>query len=219
MPIKAIFFDFDGVLVDSTDHKFAAYCHALAPYNVDGDEVRHVQKGCAGQSRRAVLAAMHERFLGFPASPQTLDGLVRAFTEHDESVRDRMRLVPGTIEFLDRASDRFFTAIVSGTPQDVLDRTVDQFHLRPHFDRIRGTPPEKPVLLRSLLDECGIRSDQSVMVGDGRVDQEAAAMCGVRFAGFGSRTGSFRPRDAWLVVDSLPELFGALSVPETAVAA
>ena len=56
--IKAICFDFDGVIMDSMGLKLDAYCFALQQFNFPYAEIKDLVHTLAGLSRQKMLAMM-----------------------------------------------------------------------------------------------------------------------------------------------------------------
>jgi phosphoglycolate phosphatase len=134
------------------------------------------------------------------------------FREHDEASREKMRLKDGAEDFLDAARARGIPmAIVTGTPQDVIDRTIDHFSLRPFFIRVCGSPGTKPEHLSRLVREAGADPARCLYVGDAIKDQEAAAEAGMAFAGVNNGDDPFRPEGLSLEIRGLQELIPILS--------
>ena len=115
-PILAIFFDFDGVILDSMHLKLESYCFALQQYNFPRSEIRRIQLRLAGLSRHEVLYAIVNELNGPPSLDEARQ-LGESFSEHDISLISAMKPVPGSMEFLKIVSRDYFTTIITGTPQ------------------------------------------------------------------------------------------------------
>ena len=120
--------------------------------------------------------------------------------------------VPGTLPFLKRVHSHCFTAVVTGTPQDVIDKTVSFHNLNPYFDEVRGSPQSKEEIVEDLIRRYDIPRDQSIFIGDGKTDQDAADTCHIRFVGLDRGDKSFVPERAWKVVSTLMDLLPELGV-------
>lgn len=185
--LKAVLFDFDGVVADSMGLKLECYLHALRGFRPDPARVEELQIRNAGHPRREVLRAMHRSLLGSEPAPESLDRLVADFEGQDESNRGSIRLVPGVLDLLKSLQGRLRTAIITGTPQDVIDRTVDQLRLAPFFDQVRGTPGDKASHMRAAMEDFGASPRECAYIGDAEGDQRSADVAGVPFVAFGGR--------------------------------
>lgn len=189
-----VFLDFDGVVMDSMGLKLDSYCHAFDGLGFPREAVRKLQLASAGLSRFKTIPIMYESLAGGPMPEDLYRSCLARFTDHDEASRARMTLKEGAAEFLASArASGLRLAIVTGTPQDAIDRTVERFALRPYFERVCGAPGTKVEHLGSLLGEFRLDPARCLFVGDAVLDQEAATAAGVPFAGIDNGDNPFRP--------------------------
>ena len=202
-----IFLDFDGVIMDSMGLKLDSYCHAFEGCGFTREGIRKVQLESAGLSRHRTLPLMYETLSGKPIPEDKLRECLERFGEHDEASRSKMELKPGTAEFLDWAGAAGIPlAIVTGTPQDVIDRTIAHFGLGPRFVRVCGAPGLKPDHLRALLREFSLDPARCLYVGDAILDQKAAVPLGIPFVGVNNGDDPFRREGLLAEVRSLREI-------------
>jgi len=179
-----IFLDFDGVIMDSMSLKLESYAYALAPFGLKADVIRPLQLLSAGISRRKTLPFMVRELLGQEMSGPEIEAALARFRESDEANRSRMRFMPGAVEFFEAAGHADIPLfILTGTPQDVIEVTVDIFHIRKYFEGILGSPPGKVLHLQEQARAQGIELQAGLFVGDSPKDQEAARIAGIPFVG------------------------------------
>jgi phosphoglycolate phosphatase len=180
-----IFLDFDGVIMDSMTLKLDAYCHALVEFGFSREEIRTQQLLYAGLSRSRALPLMYKALSGGDAiTPEAQERVLARFAEEDLRLRPRMRLMPGALEFLEEAARRAMPlAVVTGTPQEVIDGTVDHFGIRRWFREVHGWPPIKAEHLAGLLARHGLKPGEAIYVGDAVQDLRAAEAAGIPFIG------------------------------------
>jgi HAD superfamily hydrolase (TIGR01509 family) len=192
--LKWIFLDFDGVIMDSMTLKLDAYCFALEEYGFDREKLKTQQLLYAGLSRSRAVPLMFAALAGKPMTEEAKERALRRFAEEDLRLRPRMRLIPGVKEFLQEAERRRMPlAVVTGTPQEVIDGTVDLFDLREFFREVHGYPPAKPERLRDLLERHGLKPEEAIYVGDAVVDQKSAAEVGIPFVAINAGDDPFLP--------------------------
>lgn len=211
-PPSLVCLDFDGVIMDSMALKLESYCHAFTGMGFAREAIRKIQLELAGISRFKTVPLMYLALSGKPM-PEALaaEALVR-FGEHDEASRARMVLKAGALDFLSAAKSLGIPlAIVTGTPQEVIERTVDCFSLRSFFARVCGSPPAKPEHLARLAGEFGFAPAACLYVGDAIKDQEAAVATRMPFAGVNNGDDPFRPEGLSLEVGALAALIPVLS--------
>ncbi len=180
----AIFFDFDGVLVESTDIKIRAFRRL---YQDHGDEVveavvaHHVHHG--GVSRRKKIRYCHKQLLGIRLTESELDDLARQFSNLVVSEVVACDDVPGSKALLDRLTGHVPLFVISGTPHEELVHIVEHRGMPGHFVEVRGSPPSKVPHIRELLDRHGLKAERVLFVGDAMTDYNAATNCGLAFLG------------------------------------
>jgi phosphoglycolate phosphatase-like HAD superfamily hydrolase len=198
--------------MDSMALKLESYLHALSPWASDRKAIRSLQLASAGLSRFKVIPYMYEALMGHPMPPERFDEALARFTAHDEASRARMVLKPGTKAFLAAAGAAGIPlAIVTGTPQEAIDRTITHFSLGPSFREVRGSPGLKKDHLLDLLSSWNLRAEECYYVGDAVMDQEAAAAAGIPFIGVDNGDHPFHSGTLVAEItslDTLPELLG-----------
>lgn len=204
--LRAVFFDFDGVVMDSMHLKLESYCYAFEGEGFDPDEINRIQTREAGISRHRLLGIIYKELKGEKLPAALFERALERFNRHDDESRGRMEFVPGTERFLQKVAVRYYTAVVTGTPQEVIERTVAHFGLGPYFDEVRGSPKVKTEHLGELMRGRALRPEQCLYVGDAVKDQEAAEACQVPFVGLDRGDAPFVTARAWAVVHSLAEL-------------
>jgi phosphoglycolate phosphatase-like HAD superfamily hydrolase len=203
-----IFLDFDGVIMDSMTLKLDAYCFALAEFGFTRTQVREQQLLYAGLSRSRALPLMFKELSGGEEiTPAAQERVLARFAEEDIRLRPRMKLMPGVIGFLNEAAGRGVPlVVVTGTPQDVIDGTVDHFGLRTYFREIHGWPPMKAEHLQSLLDRHCLGPNEVLYVGDAVQDINAAESVGIPFYAVDHGDGAFAGRSPRATLQGLREL-------------
>jgi len=182
---QAVFFDFDGVIADSTQVKiralttlFASYGtavqEAVVRYHLDNggmprhEKIRHCFTAFAGQS----LTEAELEQAGLTFSTLVLDEVVAA------------PLIAGardTLERLKLADIPVF--VVSGTPGDEMRLIVVRKTLAPYFAEVHGSPQDKPTIIADILTRRGFSSNRCLFIGDAMADYHAAMARGLHFLG------------------------------------
>ena len=182
--IRAIIFDFDGIIVESVDIKTKAFAELYHSY---GDEV--VQKVVAhheangGMSRYEKIRHYHNSYLGIPISQNEVETLALRFSK---TVMDRVINAPyvdGALEFLESYKTKYEFFISTGTPQSEIESILTKRNIRHYFKRIWGSPVIKAEHVKSILREFDFRSGEVIFVGDAPSDIEAAQANALEFIG------------------------------------
>lgn len=181
---NAVFFDFDGVIVESTAIKTEAFSAVYAPYGPEvlATAIAH-HKANEGISRTIKFRHCHKALLGIDLDDVALAELARAYTAE---VEDRVVVcdgVAGAEDFLVLHYQRIPLFVVSGTPEDELRRITDRRDLTQYFTEVRGSPATKDAIVTELLERCDLNAAETLFVGDAVADYHAATACGVPFIG------------------------------------
>lgn len=179
--IKAIIFDFDGVLVESAHIKTDAFRQLFSSrHDKVEDIVRHHIENM-GISRYVKFKHIYENMLNEPYS-EALG--VQLGAEFSNIVLDAIKKAPfvkGTEEFLKENYQEYLFFIASGTPQDELDDIVSSRGIGEFFREIHGTPSTKKEIIESILLKYDIKRDEVIFVGDAESDMLAATETGIKF--------------------------------------
>jgi len=197
--VRAVVFDFDGVILESADIKTDAFCELfshLEPSLVARVREHHLAN--LGISRFVKFDWIYQNVIKQPLDePQKLE-----LGDRFSSIALRKVLacpfVPGAEAALAALDGRYPMFVASGTPQGELDRVVDARELRGHFLEVWGSPREKPNILADIAGRHGYRPDEMLFIGDGASDERAAGTAGTLFlarstaalAGHWSRSGA-----------------------------
>jgi beta-phosphoglucomutase len=135
--IQAIFFDFNGVIIDDERLQMAAYKDVLGKHGIALTESDYY--GSLGMDDETFVLAAFER------AKQTLsDDLLRTISE-EKTVQHRklfggvLPLFPGVVTFLKATSRRYSLGVVSMATQSEIGYILDRAHLRSLFSVIVST--------------------------------------------------------------------------------
>jgi len=173
-------FDLDGTLTDPAAGITACIRHGLAAVGFDASDHEPL-----------------ERFIGPPLS-DSFAGIGLSSTQVDEAIaayRERFaiagmfenRVYDGIAELLTGLTEAGWTLAVATSKPDVFaNRILEHFELDSFFDVVAGatmtdTRRSKRDVLTHALDELGPRSPdaRTIMIGDRRLDIDAAHACDI----------------------------------------
>lgn len=204
----AIFFDFDGVIVDSVELKISAFGELYADH---GEEIRGMveayQRAHPGETRFEKIPMFHRSLLGIELSPAAIAAECDRLGEIilDEVVA--CPLMPDIAEALRVLRSRDIPChIVSGTPQDELAEIVERKGIGHFFRSIHGSPRSKSAISEDIFAMCGYDRSRSLFIGDAMTDYRCAIACNMPFLGIGDLAGSPFPFGTH-VVERLGETF------------
>ena len=180
-PLRAVAFDFDGVILESGLIKQRAFLDLFAdrPDLKPGVLTHHRRN--LGVSRYDKIAWIHRELIGRPLGAEELAEQGRRYSELVLESVLACPLVDGAEELLGALEGRVLAFVVSATPQEELELIVDRRGLGRYFRELRGAPGAKAEVLADLMRRYRLEAGELVMVGDGLSDYEGARRAGVGF--------------------------------------
>jgi phosphoglycolate phosphatase-like HAD superfamily hydrolase len=180
--LKALFFDFDGVIAESVDIKTKAFGRLFEKEGPDiVKKVVEYHSNNTGVSRYDKFRYFYKNFLNRPLPEAEFKRLCGEF---EKLVVDEVVAAPfvkGASEFLEKHSGSYANYIVSATPQQEIEDIVRRKGLARFFKEVFGAPTRKKDAVKAVLEKLGIPAGEALYVGDAMSDLEAARSNGVHF--------------------------------------
>lgn len=179
--LKAIIFDFDGVILESVHIKTDAFLELFSTYpqHLNAIKTYHLENG--GVSRFVKFRWIYKELLEESIDETQILALGERFSQLVFNKILSAPFVPGAIEFLNFCRDRFYCFIASGTPEDELRKIVTQRGLAEFFNEVKGTPTSKVNIVHELCGKYKINPTQCLFIGDATTDYQAARTTGTYF--------------------------------------
>jgi phosphoglycolate phosphatase len=185
MKIKAIVFDFDGVLVDSVGLKNQAFEEIYQEHfgELTPDVQEYINKN-GGLERAKRFTHFYQTTEGRDPSETELELLSKLFTLKIKQVMIDRAVMPGVAKTLDSLKAKGIPMyIASGTPHEELGEICQQIGLKEYFVDIYGAPNSKAWVIKKAFETYGVPFQQILMVGDSMIDWHAAHMTQCAFLG------------------------------------
>ncbi len=179
--IKAIIFDFDGVIVESADIKTEAFRKLFSSYPDKVDRIVNHHLENMGISRYVKFRYIFENILHKELTQNEEAQLGERFSQIVLGEILKAPFVAGVLDFFKNCDGRYQLFIASGTPQDELDHVVLKRGLKDYFRGIYGSPRQKLDIIESILRQNNILQNEAVFVGDAESDLIAAKETGIYF--------------------------------------
>lgn len=180
--IKAVIFDFDGVLVESLDIKEVAFARL---FESEGEtvvsSVIEYHRAHGGVSRYDKFRYFYREILKRELSEVRFQELCSRFSELVLEEVVKCPFVPGATEFLNAFAHTLPCYITSATPESELSEILLRRGMTGFFRRVFGAPTSKADAVSAILAETGFMRHEAVYVGDALADYEAAKTNGVNF--------------------------------------
>ena len=132
--IKAIFFDFNGVIIDDETIQMKAYQEILRGHQIDLTEEWYMS--ALGMDDRTFVKAMFDRAKR-PLTDPVLETVLGEKTDmHRQMIEDELPLFPGVLTFLKAASREFSLGLVSMANKTEVGYVFQRANLTPLFSII-----------------------------------------------------------------------------------
>lgn len=203
--IKAIIFDFDGVIVDSVNVKTEAFAELYRPHGTDIEEKvinHHLNNG--GMSRFEKFKIYHEEFLDKEISETEVNQLADEFSKLVIEKVINAPYIKGAHKFLKTYFKEYDFYISSGTPTDEIKKITASRGIDSYFKGIFGSPRKKEDHVKEIMENNNYDKEEVVFIGDASSDRKAARKNGVNFIGVLNENIDFS--DERYTVNNLEEL-------------
>lgn len=185
MSYQAVFFDFDGVILDSVHVKTEAFAAMFRKYGPKVEQSvvdYHLANG--GVSRFRKFEYYYTHLLKKPIDKKTLNHLGDEFNKLSlQGVLDA-QFITGALETLkELLQKRIPCFVASGTPDEEIKLIVEKRKLTPYFEEVHGSPTTKDEILLDIACRYNYRLHDCLFIGDAMTDFEAARMTGTDFLG------------------------------------
>ena len=179
--IKAIIFDYDGVLVDSRDVGMKAY-KAIA------DTFGRKAFASMADFQRVQKMSFKETFTQWGASTeQRIKEAEQLYRKVTTENREKITLIPGIKSLLQQLSKRYTLAIVSGTYRELIKPMLQHHDIEQYFSQVVTrddvqNPKPHPEGLLACLRRLNIKPQETIFIGDMTIDIDMGHAAGVQTA-------------------------------------
>lgn len=185
--IEALFFDFDGVLLDSVRTKTKAFETLFKDYpdEIIKTVVRY-HKLHGGISRVEKIRHAYENIIKKPLTEKQVMEWADRYSDLVVEEVIRVPWIKGAKAFLEKFGSKRPFFVISGTPEAELKYVVEQRKMNHYFKEVLGSPVKKPEHIRKLLEKYSLAPERCVFIGDALTDYNAALETGLHFIGIQS---------------------------------
>lgn len=179
--IRAVIFDFDGVILESSDIKTDAFLELFKDYPEHRQSILEYHIEHQGISRYNKFRWIYKNLLKCEYDKKIEMQLGEAFSEIVFDKIMNAPFVPGALELLQKMESRVPAFIASGTPDSELKKIVDDRSLTPFFANIFGSDISKEQAIREVQMKYHFKKPEMLFVGDAVSDYKAASSENLHF--------------------------------------
>ena len=139
--IKAVIFDYDGVIAESVNVKTDAFAELYKPYGTDIVQkvIKHHEAN-GGVSRFEKFKIYHKNYLKEDITQLEIDVLASKFSNFVLQKVIDSPYVTGVYDFISSNYKNYDFHISTGTPSDEIETILKQKSLRKFFNEVYGSP-------------------------------------------------------------------------------
>ena len=178
---RCMFFDFDGVVLESGNIKTEAFLELYQGLGID-EEVKAHHIANQGISRYEKFKWIAGNLLSVPYTDAYEKEMGDKFSSLVKQKVTQAAFVSGFPELIReiRMHD-ILCVIASGTPQTELENIVKDRGLTSWFDEVHGSPKKKADIVEDVLERYGLDRESCLFYGDASTDHEAAENTNIDF--------------------------------------
>lgn len=181
MDIKAIVFDFDGVIAESVNIKTEAFQQLFSSYQEHHAQIMAYLHAHYSYSRFVQFRGVVEGVLKQPYTSELEQQLNEKFSQMVVSKIIACPFVPGAVELLKHCLHKRPMYIVSLTPDQELKGILSGKGVDSYFKAFYGSTLTKAQSLREIMRIEKISPSELIFIGDALSDFNAAKETGVCF--------------------------------------
>ena len=184
--LTTVFWDFDGVLMDSNKVRDIGFERVLRAYPKEQlARLMAFHQRNGGLSRYVKFRYFFEEVLQTSVTDAQIAALSAKFSAvMKERLTDKKLLIEETVAYVSQHHQRYAMHVVSGSDQTELRYLCKALGIADYFASIHGSPTPKTELVRQLIRTHGYAPDHCVLIGDSINDFEAAKDNAVSFVAY-----------------------------------
>ena len=182
--LKAIIFDFDGVITDSEPSHLRMFQKVLLEMGISLDKKEYYEKYLGMDDKGCFATVLRSH--GIDTDPDLIQSLIKKKTNYlMEAMKSDLFIYPGVVDFIEKARKRYLLAVASGALRHEIEFVLIHTGVLSAFDVIvsaedvqEGKPnPECFNLALRRLNEMGerdIRPEECIVIEDSIAGIEGA---------------------------------------------
>ena len=198
---KNIFWDFDGVIMDSNPIRDLGFEQIFSAFEKDKvARLMDYHRKNGGLSRFHKIRYFFEQILQQKISEAEVKQYADRFSViMRELLRNKDLLISDSVNYISMEKDRKNFHLVSASAEDELRYVCAELGITGYFQSIHGSPTTKADNVKQLLAQKGYPLHLTCLIGDSVNDAQAAAENAIGFFGYNSQRLQQMPGIAYIV--------------------
>jgi HAD superfamily hydrolase (TIGR01549 family) len=186
--IQTLFWDFDGVIMDSNAVRDLGFEEVLKEYpQPEVDALMDFHRRNGGLSRYVKFRHFFENIRGESITEEEVKIWASRFSQiMMQTLIKPDLLIDETLDFIKANTQKYTMHIVSGSDQTELRLICKSLDIAKYFNSIHGSPTPKNDLVAELLQTHSYDKSTCLLIGDSKNDFEASKINGIQFMGYGN---------------------------------
>lgn len=187
--IKAVLWDFDGVIIDSMKIKGDGFKELFKNHNLADVKILekyHYANG--GVSRFDKIKYFYNKILNKDISEEKMLNLSDKFASIiNKKIFNKDILVQDSLIFIEKNFIKYNFHIVSGAEHNELNSLCKFFKIDQYFKSINGSPTKKDILVQTVISNFKYNPTEVILIGDAITDYNAAKKNKIGFYGYNNK--------------------------------
>jgi len=206
--IKAVIFDFDGVILESAEIKTEAFLELFDEYPEHQDAILNHHIEHQGITRYDKFRWIYKNLLNLEYNEKREKELGQKFSDLVYNKIMKADPVPGAIDLLEKLEGEVPTFVASGTPDEELNSIIKGRSLRMYFNEIYGSNRTKEEIIKLIQDKHGFKNSELLFIGDATSDYKAAKATDLHFVARNTpRMAEYWQKEVIDPVENLMEIY------------
>lgn len=186
MNIRTIFWDFDGVILDSMNVRDWGFREIFKSFDTElVEQLIEYHRINGGLSRYVKIRHFYENILNKSITEKQVLEYANQFSVlMKQELTNKDNLIMDSVKFIQNNFNKYRFHIVSGSDQTELRFLCAELGVAEFFLSIHGSPTPKTQLVKNLLDEHGYDKVSAILIGDSLNDYDAAVKNNIGFYGY-----------------------------------
>lgn len=184
--LKNIFWDFDGVILNSNEIRDIGFEKVLKEYpKVQVEELLAYHRVNGGLSRYVKFRYFYEIVRKEKVEDSRIMELADCFSViMKDLLTNKSLLIDSTISFIENNFDKYDMHIMSGSDQNELRYLCENLGISKYFISILGSPVAKTKHVSDTIKKNNYAVEETIFIGDSINDYDAAKDNNILFMGF-----------------------------------